>query len=73
MSAALSYRAHAPLIDSLLQEIGLSGSSLSGLVPGAAQAASHGANGANGAHGANGVDGVAALPSAASRGERRDA
>ena len=73
MSAALSYRAHAPLIDSLLQEIGLSGSSLSGLVPGAAQAASHGANGASGAHGANGVDGVAALPSAASRGERRDA
>lgn len=34
MSAALSYRAHAPLIDSLLGEIGLSGGSLQGLVPG---------------------------------------
>lgn len=38
MSAALSYRAHAPLIDSLLQEIGLSGGSLNGLVPGAVPA-----------------------------------
>ena len=36
MSAALSYRAHAPLIDSLLNEIGLSGGSLQGLVPGVA-------------------------------------
>ncbi len=36
MSAALSYRAHAPLIDSLLNEIGLSGGSLQGLVPGLA-------------------------------------
>ena len=34
MSAALSYRAHAPLIDSLLGEIGLSGGSLQRLVPG---------------------------------------
>lgn len=34
MSAALSYRAHAPLIDSLLGEIGLNGASLQGLVPG---------------------------------------
>ena len=33
MSAALSYRAHAPLIDSLLDEIGLSGGSLQGMVP----------------------------------------
>ncbi|MGM3275016.1 flotillin family protein [Ralstonia sp. 24A2] len=36
MSAALSYRAHAPLIDSLLNEIGLNGGSLQGLVPGVA-------------------------------------
>ena len=36
MSAALSYRAHAPLIDSLLNEIGLSGGALQGLVPGVA-------------------------------------
>jgi uncharacterized membrane protein YqiK len=34
VSAALSYRAHAPLIDSLLGEIGLSGSSLQKMVPG---------------------------------------
>lgn len=31
LSAALSYRTHAPIIDSLLQEIGLSGSSLQAL------------------------------------------
>ncbi len=31
MSAALSYRAHAPIIDSLLKEVGLSGESLQGL------------------------------------------
>jgi uncharacterized membrane protein YqiK len=36
MSAALAYRAHAPLIDSLLHEVGLSGGSLQGLVPGLA-------------------------------------
>jgi uncharacterized membrane protein YqiK len=36
MSAALAYRAHAPLIDSLLNEVGLSGGSLQGLVPGLA-------------------------------------
>ncbi len=41
MSAALSYRAHAPLIDSLLKEVGLAGGSLQGLVPGLAAAASH--------------------------------
>ncbi|OLL30952.1 flotillin [Burkholderia sp. SRS-W-2-2016] len=34
MSAALTYRAHAPLLDSLLNEIGLSGGTLQGLVPG---------------------------------------
>ena len=33
MSAALSYRAHAPLIDSLLQEVGIDGRSLQGLAP----------------------------------------
>jgi uncharacterized membrane protein YqiK len=38
MSAALAYRAHAPLIDSLLNEVGLSGGSLQGLVPGLAVA-----------------------------------
>jgi uncharacterized membrane protein YqiK len=43
MSAALSYRAHAPLIDSLLNEIGLSGGSLQGLVPGLAAAPNHAA------------------------------
>ena len=31
LSAALSYRAHAPIIDSLLQEVGLSSESLKGL------------------------------------------
>jgi uncharacterized membrane protein YqiK len=36
VSAALSYRAHAPLIDSLLGEIGLSGGSLQQMVPGLA-------------------------------------
>ncbi|MDF3884093.1 flotillin family protein [Cupriavidus basilensis] len=41
MSAALSYRAHAPLIDSLLKEVGLTGGSLQGLVPGLAAAAAH--------------------------------
>ncbi|MEF9387321.1 flotillin family protein [Ralstonia solanacearum species complex bacterium KE056] len=39
MSAALSYRAHAPLIDSLLNEVGLSGGTLQGLVPGIASEA----------------------------------
>lgn len=34
VSAALAYRAHAPLIDSLLSEVGLSGGSLQGMVPG---------------------------------------
>ncbi|WP_019450455.1 flotillin family protein [Cupriavidus sp. BIS7] len=58
MSAALSYRAHAPLIDSLLQEIGLSGGSLNGLVPGATPAA---------------LDGVTTLPSAAARNDLREA
>ncbi|MFL9995360.1 Uncharacterized membrane protein YqiK, contains Band7/PHB/SPFH domain [Burkholderia sp. GAS332] len=41
MSAALSYRAHAPLIDSLLNEVGLSGGSLQGLVPGLAAVPIH--------------------------------
>lgn len=41
MSAALAYRAHAPLVDSLLKEIGLNGSTLSAMVPGAAAAATH--------------------------------
>lgn len=41
MSAALAYRAHAPLIDSLLNEVGLTGGSLQGLVPGLATAAQH--------------------------------
>ncbi|MEW6339793.1 MAG: flotillin family protein [Pseudomonadota bacterium] len=49
MSAALAYRAHAPLIDSLLKEVGLSGGSLQGLVPGLA---------------ANGVDAAAIEASA---------
>jgi len=31
LSAALSYRTHAPILDSLLQEVGLSGGSLAGL------------------------------------------
>ncbi|QBR02602.1 flotillin family protein [Paraburkholderia pallida] len=34
MSAALSYRAHAPLVDSLLKEIGLAGDSLQSMLPG---------------------------------------
>ena len=34
MSAALSYRAHAPLVDSLLKEIGLAGGSLQSMLPG---------------------------------------
>lgn len=38
MSAALAYRAHAPLVDSLLKEIGLNGSTLSAMVPGATDA-----------------------------------
>ncbi|BBQ01858.1 flotillin (plasmid) [Burkholderia sp. SFA1] len=36
VSAALAYRAHAPLIDSLLGEIGLSGNSLQHMMPGIA-------------------------------------
>jgi uncharacterized membrane protein YqiK len=37
VSAALSYRAQAPIIDGLMKELGLDGSSLDGLVAGAAQ------------------------------------
>ncbi|MGO4325494.1 flotillin family protein [Cupriavidus sp. 2TAF22] len=44
MSAALSYRAHAPLIDSLLKEVGLSGGTLQGLVPGLAAGSPDGGN-----------------------------
>lgn len=60
MSAALAYRAHAPLVDSLLKEIGLNGTSLSSMVPGAASAAAvANAAGVAGAPGvANGVNGV---------------
>ena len=32
MNAALRYRAQAPLVDSLLKEVGLDGSDLTGLV-----------------------------------------
>jgi len=40
LSAALSYRAHAPILDSLLKEVGLAGGSLNDLTAGlvAAQA-----------------------------------
>ena len=38
VAAALSYRAQAPLIDGLMKELGLDGSSLDGLVSGAAPA-----------------------------------
>lgn len=31
MTAALSYRTHAPIVDSLLKEVGLSGGSLAAL------------------------------------------
>jgi uncharacterized membrane protein YqiK len=37
VAAALSYRAQAPIIDGLMKELGLNGSSLDGLVAGAAQ------------------------------------
>ena len=37
VSAALAYRAQAPVIDGLMKELGLDGSTLSGLVKGAAQ------------------------------------
>ncbi|WAC25425.1 flotillin family protein [Blastomonas sp. SL216] len=37
VSAALSYRAQAPIIDGLMKELGLNGSSLDGLVAGATQ------------------------------------
>ena len=36
VSAALSYRAQAPVLDGLMQELGLDGSSLNGLVKGTA-------------------------------------
>jgi len=39
VSAALAYRAQAPVIDGLMKELGLDGSSLAGLVQGAAMAA----------------------------------
>ena len=35
VSSALRYRTHAPLIDSLMQEVGLSGADLKGLIAGA--------------------------------------
>lgn len=38
VSAALAYRAQAPVLDGLMKELGLDGSSLSGLVKGAAEA-----------------------------------
>lgn len=38
VSAALAYRAQAPVLDGLMKELGLDGSSLSGLVKGAADA-----------------------------------
>jgi uncharacterized membrane protein YqiK len=37
VSAALAYRAQAPVLDGLMKELGLDGSSLSGLVKGAAE------------------------------------
>lgn len=43
VAAALSYRAQAPIIDGLMKELGLDGSSLDGLVAGATGNASHGA------------------------------
>ncbi len=39
VSAALAYRAQAPVLDGLMKELGLDGGSLSGLVAGAARAA----------------------------------
>ena len=39
VAAALAYRAQAPVLDGLMKELGLDGSSLSGLVKGAAEAA----------------------------------
>lgn len=48
VSAALSYRAQAPIIDGLMKELGLNGSTLDGLVAGAAQIeAAPAANAAN--------------------------
>ena len=38
MAAALAYRAQAPVLDGLMKELGLDGSSLSGLVKGVADA-----------------------------------
>ena len=38
VSAALAYRAQAPVLDGLMKELGLDGSSLAGLAQGAAQA-----------------------------------
>jgi len=38
VAAALAYRAQAPVLDGLMKELGLDGSSLSGLVKGAAEA-----------------------------------
>jgi uncharacterized membrane protein YqiK len=40
VSAALAYRAQAPVLDGLMKELGLDGSSLSGLIKGAAEAES---------------------------------
>ncbi|WP_321843423.1 flotillin family protein [Paraburkholderia bannensis] len=60
MSAALAYRAHAPLVDSLLKEIGLNGSSLSAMVPGAT--ASH-TDATSAPAAINGVDPAHASPS----------
>jgi hypothetical protein len=37
VAAALAYRAQAPVLDGLMKELGLDGSSLSGLVKGAAE------------------------------------
>ncbi|MCL9997960.1 MAG: flotillin family protein, partial [Erythrobacter sp.] len=38
VAAALAYRAQAPVLDGLMKELGLDGSSLSGLIKGAAEA-----------------------------------
>ncbi len=45
VSAALAYRAQAPVLDGLLKELGLDGSSLGGLVKGAAGPLTNGAGG----------------------------
>src|SRR5690606_39563533 len=48
VSAALAYRAQAPVLDGLLKELGLDGSSLGGLVKGAAGPLTNGAGGESG-------------------------